>query len=64
MRYLPFAIYAAVTVVILGIVLSDFFFGRADVKRLAIRVALAFIWPLAALSRPGRDLLFNTGREL
>lgn len=64
MRWLPFALWVAITVVLVAIMLSDFFFGKGDAKRLSIRIALAFVWPFAALSRPGRDLLFNTGKKL
>lgn len=64
MRWLPFTLWAAITVVLVVIVISDFAFGKGDVKLLGKRMGLAFIWPLAALSRPGRDLLFNVGKEL
>jgi hypothetical protein len=59
-----FALWVGVTVVILAMCLSDFFFGKGDAKRLGKRAALAFIWPLAALSSAGRDFLFNAGKDL
>lgn len=64
MRWLPFVLWIAVTVVLIMVVLSDFLFGKGDAKRLGIRIALAFVWPLAALSRPGRDVLFKEGKKL
>lgn len=64
MRWLPFVLWVAVTVVLMLIIISDFAFGAGDAKRLAKRLLLALVWPLAALSSPGRDILFNTGKEL
>lgn len=64
MRYAPIALWAAATFVLLLIVTSDFAFGKGDTKIYLQRIALAFVWPLAALSRPGRDLLFNYGSKL
>lgn len=64
MRYLPVALWAAITFVLLLIITSDFAFGKGDAKTFFKRLALSFVWPLAALSRPGRDLLFKYGSEL
>lgn len=65
MRYLPLALWASSTLVMVLIVLSDFAFSdSADVKLTGKRLALALVWPLAAMSRRGREVLFNTGRGL
>jgi hypothetical protein len=65
MRYLPFALWSAITIVLVLIALSDFLFGKSGVKLLGIRIGLALIWPLAILSAAGRSILFRAvGREL
>lgn len=63
MRY-PFIAYAAITLVILLVVLSDFVFGDSTWGRLWRRVLLAFVWPLAMLSSSGRAVLFTNGSKL
>jgi hypothetical protein len=65
MRYLPFALWAAITVVLVLVALSDFLFGKSGAKLLGMRVLLSLIWPLAILSAAGRSILFRAvGREL
>jgi hypothetical protein len=65
MRYLPFALWAAITIVLVLIALSDFFFGKSGARLFAVRIGLALIWPLALLSSAGRSILFRAvGREL
>jgi hypothetical protein len=65
MRYLPFALWGAITIVLVLIALSDFLFGKSGVKLFGLRIALALIWPLALLSSAGRSILFRAvGREL
>ena len=59
-----FALWLGVTAVIVAMALSDFLFGNRDPRRLGLRVLLAFAWPIAALSRSGRDILFNLGKGL
>jgi len=63
MRWILFAVWVAVTVSIVLFALSDFIWGKGNLKKLGTYVALAFVWPLAALSKPGRDYLFNIWRE-
>jgi hypothetical protein len=63
-RYLPFVLWIAITVVLLVTITSDFIFGRRDPRLWLMRMGLALIWPLAALSRAGRDILFRNGRDL
>lgn len=62
MRYLPFIVYSAVTIVMLVFVLSDLVFRRDTFRRVLLRAALVLIWPLAALNRAGREILFRSGR--
>jgi hypothetical protein len=64
MRYLPFTLWAAVTVVFFVFALSDAFFGKANAKQTVVRMALAVFWPVALLSRSGRQLLLAAGRGL
>jgi len=65
MRYLPFALWGAITIVLLLIAVSDLLFGKSGAKLFGMRVALALIWPLAVLSSAGRSILFRAvGREL
>ncbi len=62
MRYIPFFLWIGGTVTLLLLILSDFVFGRGQPATLLKRAALALVWPLAALSRPGRELLFRENR--
>ena len=64
MRWRLFYLWVAVTFVLIAISFSDFFFGRGNAKRLGLRVLLSFVWPLAALSSAGREILFRAGRKL
>jgi hypothetical protein len=64
MRYFPFILWVAITVVLIVSVTSDFAFGKSDVRRWLIRMGLALIWPFAALSRAGREVLFKNGRSI
>jgi hypothetical protein len=65
MRYLPFALWGAITIVLILIALSDLLFGKSGVKLFGLRVALALVWPLALLSAAGRSILFRAvGKEL
>lgn len=61
MRWLPFFMYVSGTAMLTLFVLSDYAFGGADGKTTLKRFGLVFVWPLAALSRAGRDLLFKYG---
>ena len=64
MRYAIFGVWFALSVAFIVMSLSAFFFGRRDVHRLAKRVALAVIWPLALLSTAGRSVLLDEGKDL
>lgn len=64
MRYLALSTWAAVTVVLMVIIISDFAFGKGQAKLLLKRLGLALVWPIACLSRPGRNLLFKEGKKL
>lgn len=64
MRWRLFAIYVTGTVMLLILCISDFFIGDGRAKELMIRLLLCFLWPFAALSSRGRDLLFKYGRGL
>jgi hypothetical protein len=65
MRYLPFALWGAITVVLILVALSDLVFGTSGIRLFGIRIALALIWPLAILSAAGRSILFRAvGKEL
>lgn len=64
MRWQLIAVWAAVTVVLMLMAISDFAFGQRDAKKLGICLALAVFWPIAALSSRGRELLFRTGKTL
>jgi hypothetical protein len=62
-RYLPFILYSAVTIVMLAFVVSDLLFRRDSFRRVLLRILLVLIWPLAALNRAGREILFRSGRN-
>jgi hypothetical protein len=64
MRYLPFILWFAITAMLLVAITSDFLFGRRDPRLWLMRMGLALVWPLAALSRAGREILFRNGREI
>jgi hypothetical protein len=64
MRYLILTFWLAITVVLEAMIISDFLFGRGDARRTGARMLLALVWPLAALSSPGRKLLINVGKTL
>ena len=64
MRYAIFGVWFALSAAFIVMSLSAFFFGRRDVRRLAKRVALAVIWPLALLSTAGRSVLLDEGKDL
>jgi len=65
MRYLPFALWGAITIVLILIALSDLIFGKSGLRLFGIRLALSVIWPLAILSAAGRNILFRAvGKEL
>jgi hypothetical protein len=65
MRYLPFALWGAITIVLILIGLSDLIFGKSGLRLFGIRLLLAVIWPLAILSAAGRNILFRAvGKEL
>lgn len=63
MRYVLFVLWASVSVYLLVTAVSDFLFGRHDARRLAQRVALSLLWPLAILSEAGRTVLLTKGRS-
>jgi hypothetical protein len=63
MRWRLFAAWAAVTVVLILMAISDHLFGTRDIRRLGERLLLAFVWPLAILSPSGRARLFSSGRN-
>ncbi len=64
MRWTLFALYATATVMLVLMVVDDFFMGPGKPKQLFIRLALCFLWPVVALSNRGRDLLFKQWRGL
>ena len=65
MRYLPFALWGAITIVLILIAVSDLLFGKSGLKLFGMRVGLALIWPIAILSAAGRSILFRAvGKEL
>jgi hypothetical protein len=64
MRYVPLFLWGGVTLVLVAIVVSEFAFGKGDAKLLGKRLGLALVWPVAALSRSGRNILFSAGRKL
>jgi len=63
MRYVLFLVWVAVSLYLLVTAISDFLFGRHDAVRLAQRLGLALVWPLAILSEAGRAVLFTKGRS-
>jgi hypothetical protein len=64
MRYLPFALWAAITVVLIAMSLSSFLFGSLQARQLAINVVLALVWPIALLSGAGRQALLQMGKSV
>lgn len=64
MRWIPFFLWVSGTIVLVLAIVSDFAFGDGNAKLLAKRLGLAIVWPLAALSKPGREILFNYGSKL
>jgi hypothetical protein len=64
MRWRLIAAWAAVTIVLMFMAISDHVFGTRDLKRLGYRLLLALTWPLAILSASGRARLFSSGRNL
>jgi hypothetical protein len=65
MRYLPFALWGAITIVLILVALSDLVFGKSGIRLFGLRIALSVIWPLAILSAAGRSILFRAvGKEL
>jgi hypothetical protein len=63
MRYLAFTLWAAITLVLIGISFSSFVFGSLKAREFGIHVALAIVWPIALLSRDGRRMLKQIGRS-
>jgi uncharacterized BrkB/YihY/UPF0761 family membrane protein len=63
MRWRLIAAWAAVTVVLIFMAISDHIFGVRDSSRLGQRLLLALVWPLAILSPSGRARLFSSGRN-
>lgn len=61
MRWRLFAVWLAVTAVLVLMALSEQLFGRGDLRRFGERVLLALVWPLALLSPAGRARLFGSG---
>ena len=64
MRYWPFTLWVAITVVFIVYAVSDVIFGKSTARQLLTRVALSLVWPIALLSSSGRALLLNAGRGL
>lgn len=64
MRWLPFLLYVSGTILLALVVFSDYAFGSADGQTTLKRFALVAVWPVAALSRKGRDLLFKYGSDV
>ena len=64
MRYLPFTLWVAITVVFILYAVSDVVFGKSTSGQLLTRIALSLVWPVALLSSSGRALLLNAGRGL
>lgn len=61
-RYLAFYLWVGVTAWMALTVAADHFFGTETTrKRTAVRFLLVVLWPLAILSRRGRDILFKEG---
>ena len=63
MRYYIFIAYWAISVVLVLWALSDCVYGSSSLKKLAVRVVLALIWPFALLSEAGRNTLIFFGKE-
>jgi hypothetical protein len=64
MRYIPFAIWVGITLWFLVMSVSSYYFGDGGVRLLAKRIGLSFVWPLAMLSREGRNIILSYGRKL
>jgi hypothetical protein len=64
LRYLPFTLWVAISVVFIAYAISDVVFGHSTARQLLVRTALALVWPVALLSSSGRALLLNAGRGL
>ena len=64
MRYLPFTLWVAISVVLMVFAVSDHLFGKSSSRQLLKRIVLSLVWPLALLSSAGRAILFNAGRGL
>ena len=63
-EYFGFYIWVGITAWLLFTVLADHFFGTAPTrKRTAVRFLLVVLWPLAMLSRRGRDIVFKEGEK-
>ena len=62
LEYLGFYLWVGITAWFVIMVFADHFFGnRATRKRTALRFFLVMLWPLAILSRRGRDIVFKEG---
>ena len=59
LRWKLFPFYIAGTLVLLLMSLSAWLFGDSGFKLFAKRVGFCFIWPLAMLSKSGRNVLFE-----
>lgn len=64
MRYYAFTLWVAVTFYLSLWFISDFAFGDGSAKKLIKRLLFAIIWPFALLSRPGRNVMFKSGKGL
>jgi hypothetical protein len=64
LRYVPLAIWFALTIAFVAMSLSQFLFGARDWHRLGRKLGLSLVWPLALLSSAGRRILLDEGRDL
>ena len=64
LRYVPLAIWFALTVAFLAMSFSQFLFGARDWRRLGRKLGLSLVWPFALLSSAGRRILLDEGRDL
>lgn len=63
MRYMVFIVYVATSVALAFWALSDLVYGSTSFKKFGVRLLLCIVWPLALLSKAGRETLLFFGKE-
>lgn len=64
MRWMLLPIWIAITAVLVIIVASDSLFAKKRDPRLGMRFLLCLVWPIALLTKAGREVLFKNSEGL